>query len=87
MVLIYGLQRLTAFKSEVEMTRRLARVRIRVERVISQVRKKFKILQNTLPVSLIKCTADCDEPNCTIIDKTLIVTATLTNLCPSVVPR
>ena len=42
-------------ESEVEMTRQLARVRIYVERVICQMRKKFKILQNTLPVSLIKC--------------------------------
>ena len=68
------------------MTRRLARVRIHVERVISQVRKKFKILQNTLPVSLIKCTADCDKPNCTIIDKILIVTAALTDCAPQWFP-
>ena len=74
-------------KSEVEMTRVLARVRIHVECVIGQIGKKFKIFQNTLPVSLIKCPADCDKPNCTIIDKILIVTAALTNLCPSVVPR
>ena len=37
-------------ESEVEMTRRLARVRIHVERVICQMRKKFKILRNTLHV-------------------------------------
>ena len=73
-------------KSEVEMTRRLAGVRIHVECVIGQMRKKFKIFRNTLPASLIKCSSDCDTPNCTI-DRILIVTAALTNLCPSIVPR
>lgn len=34
-------------KSEVEMTRQLARVRIHVECVIGQLRKKFKIPKNT----------------------------------------
>ena len=65
-------------KSEVELMRRLARVHIHVECVIGQLRKKFKILQNTLPISLIKCPSDYDKPNCTI-DKILIVTAALTN--------
>ena len=68
------------------MTRQLTRVRIHVEHVIGQMRKKFKILQNTLPVNLIMCPSDCDKPNCTI-DVILTVTAALTNLCPSVVPR
>ena len=54
--------------------------------MIGEMRKKFKIFQNTLPVSLIKFPLDCDKPNCTI-DRILIVTAALTNLCPSVVPR
>ena len=71
-------------KSEVEMTRQLTRVHIHVECVIGQLGKKFKILQNTLPISLIKCPSDHDKLNCTI-DKILIVTAALTNLCPSVV--
>ena len=72
-------------KSEVEMTRQLARVRIHVECVIGQLRKKFKIPKNTLPISLIKCPSDHDKPNCAI-DEIHIVTAALTNLCPSVVP-
>ena len=39
---------------EVEKARQLSRVRIHVERVIGQLRKKYKILQNRLPISLIK---------------------------------
>ena len=71
-------------QKEVETTRQLARVRIHVERVIGQLRKKYKILSNTLPISLIKCPTDSDKCNCTI-DRILIVTAALTNLSPSIV--
>lgn len=70
---------------EVEQTRQIARVRIHVERVIGQLRKKFKILSNTLPISLLKCPLDANRVNCTI-DRILIVTAALTNLSNSVVP-
>ena len=35
-------------QEDVEMSRRLSRVRIRVERVIGQLRKKYKLLQGTL---------------------------------------
>ena len=69
---------------EVEKARQLSRVRIHVERVIGQLRKKYKILQNRLPISLIKCPSDKSRINCTI-DKILIVTAALTNLSDSVV--
>ena len=41
-------------RAEVEESRRLARVRIHVERVIGQLKKKYKILQWTLPITLIK---------------------------------
>lgn len=68
---------------EVETTRRLARVRIHVERVIGQMRK-YKILQNFLPINLIKCPSDNDRATCTI-DRILITAAALTNLAPSVV--
>ena len=73
-------------QKEVEKTRQLARVRIHVERVIGQMRKKYKILSNTLPISLVKCPSDADRTNCTI-DRILIVTAALTNLSNSVVPQ
>ena len=62
-------------------------MRIHVERVIGQLRKKYTILRNTLPVSLIKCPSDCDKTNCTI-DRILTVTAALTNLhvSPAIIP-
>ena len=72
-------------QKDVEQSRRLARVRIHVERVIGQMRKKYTILHNTLPVSLIKCPSDSDKTNCTI-DRILIVTAALTNLSPAIIP-
>ena len=68
-------------QQEVEMSRQLARVRIHVEHVIGQLRKKYKILQHTLPITLIKRPRD---PIPTI-DRILVVTAALTNLSPSVV--
>ena len=71
-------------KKELETTRKLARVRIHVERVIGQLRKKYKILQNTLPIHLIKCPSDDNKTMCTI-DKILIVTSALTNLSPTIV--
>ena len=77
-----GKQQLTA--REVETTRRLARLRIDVERVIGQMRKKYQILQRTLPISLIKCPSDCEKDSC-FIDRILIVSAALTNLSKSVV--
>ena len=72
-------------QKDVEQSRRLARVRIHVERVIGQMRKKYTILHNTLPVRLINCPSDSDKTNCTI-DRILIVTAALTNLSPAIIP-
>ena len=69
-------------RAEVEKSRQLARVRIHVERVIGQMRKKFKILQGTLPLSLVKRPTDRGVAT---IDKILVVTAALTNLSQSVV--
>ena len=71
-------------QKEVEESRRLARVFIHVERVIGQLRKKYTILCNTLPVSLIKCPSDCDKANCTI-DRILTATAALTNLSSAII--
>ena len=48
-------------------------MRIHVERVIGQLRNKYKILQRTLPITLIKRPSD------------KVVTAALTNLSRSVV--
>ena len=42
-------------KKEVDVSRRLSRVRIHVERVIEVVRQKYTILQSTLPINFIMC--------------------------------
>ena len=67
---------------EVEKSRQIAHVRIHVERVIGQMKQKFTILQGTLPISLIKRPADTDVDT---VDKIVIVTAALVNLCNSIV--
>jgi len=69
-------------QEEVEQSRQLSRVRIHVERVIGQLRKKCTILAGPLLISLIKKPADTTV---TTIDKILVVTAALTNLSKSVV--
>ena len=53
-----------------------------MECVIGQMKQKFTILQGTLPISLIKRPADTDVAT---IDKIVIVTAALVNLCNSIV--
>ena len=60
----------------------LSRVRIHVECVIGQLRKKYTILQCTLPISLIRHPSDTEVAT---IDKVLVVAAALTNLSKSVV--
>ncbi|XP_065892096.1 uncharacterized protein [Dysidea avara] len=66
---------------EVETARELSRVRIHVERAIGRL-KNFRILQSTLPITLVKSTTD--EEFCTI-DKILFVCAALCNLQPPLV--
>ena len=55
-------------REEIEQSRQLSRVRIHVERVIGQLRKKYTILTGPLPISLIKRPADTTV---TTIDKNL----------------
>ena len=64
---------------KVEKFRQIAHVRIHV---IGQMKQKYNILQGTLPISLIKRPADT---NVATIDKIVIVTAALVNMCNSVV--
>ena len=67
----------------VHATRAIANARIHVERVIGQVRKKYTILNGTLPLDfLTRCFGE-DGP---LIDKIVSVCCALTNLSDSVVP-
>lgn len=67
---------------EVESTRKLANVRIHVERVIGLIRNKFVILKSILPIDYVTC-----KPGHKLapIDKIVTVCCALSNLCPSIV--
>ena len=65
---------------EVDSTRQLAHVRIHVERVIGQLKKKYGILQTVIPIKLLN-----NEENCTI-DNIVTVCCALCNLSESVIP-
>uniref|UniRef100_A0A8C5G2W5 THAP-type domain-containing protein n=1 Tax=Gouania willdenowi TaxID=441366 RepID=A0A8C5G2W5_GOUWI len=68
---------------EIEEMRKIANVRIHVERVIGLVRRKFPILRSTWPIETVTCTEGQED---TPLDMIVRVCCTLTNLCPSVVP-
>ena len=68
---------------EVERTRKIASSRVHVERVIGNVRRKYTILQGTLPVDYLTKSKDS---GLTAIDKLVTVCCALTNLCDSVIP-
>ena len=67
---------------EVEETRKIANVRIHVERVIGLVRQKYTILQGTLPIHFVTKRVGEDIP---LIDRMIRVCCALTNVCNSVV--
>ena len=70
-------------KVAVDWSRELSLVRIHVERVIGSLKQKYIILQNVLPISLLKNRKDT-EPT---IDKLVHVCCALINLSPSVIPQ
>ena len=69
--------------AEVEKTRKLANVRIHVERVIGATRQRFSILMSTLPIQYVIKKSQQDIPN---IDKIVNVCSALNNVCVSVIP-
>ncbi|KAL1417416.1 hypothetical protein MTO96_006159 [Rhipicephalus appendiculatus] len=68
---------------EVASTRKLANVRIHVERVIGLVRNKFIIMKAVQPIDFVTCKPG---DKYTALDKIVTVCCALANLCPSVVP-
>ena len=67
---------------DVELTRRIANVRIHVERVIRSIKEKYSLLNRTLPIDFL---LNRDKSFITL-DKIVLICCALVNLCPSVVP-
>ncbi len=68
---------------EVEQTRRIANVRIHVERVIGNIRQKFTMLSSSQPIEFITITS---QSSVTTLDKIVLVSCALINICNSVIP-
>ncbi|KAL4120840.1 hypothetical protein QTP88_013458 [Uroleucon formosanum] len=66
----------------IEETRKIASVRIHVERVIGLTRSKFKILNGPVQITTLK---NQDDRTC-LLDSIVTVCCILTNMCNSVVP-
>ena len=72
---------------DVEQTRGIASVRIHVERVIELLRRKYTILESTLPTDFLSCNANGSaDTKVPIIDRIVRVCSALVNLCPPIVP-
>ena len=67
---------------DVETTRKIASVRIHVERVIGVVRQKYSILSGTLPIDFLMTKPEDDK---CLLDKIVFVCCALVNLCPSII--
>ena len=70
---------------EVEQTRRIANVRVHVERVIGNVRKKYSLLGMWQPIDFLSRKSS-EDVTTYALDKIVTVACSLNNLCNSVVP-
>lgn len=67
---------------DVEYIRKIANMRIHVERVIGLLQNKYFILNSTVPIPFVTCRPGDDAP---FLDKIVTVCCALVNLCNSVV--
>ena len=68
---------------EIENTRMIANVRIHVERVIGNLRKKYSLLDQPLPIDFLITEKDKEIPT---LDRLVHIAFALINMCPSAVP-
>ena len=72
---------------DVERSRRIASVRIHVERMIGLLRRKYTILEGLLPTHFLSCNpTGPPESQVPIIGHILRVFSAIVNFCPSIVP-
>ena len=70
-----------------ESTRGIANVTIHVERVIGLLRRKYTILEGTLPAEFLFCNSNGPiERQVPLIDRIVRVCSALVNFCPPIVP-
>ncbi|KAK4885292.1 hypothetical protein RN001_001563 [Aquatica leii] len=67
--------------TDIEATRSLAHVRIHVERIIGTIRQKYRILSDTVPITLVS--RGQTDP---ILDKIVRCCCALVNLCTPIIP-
>ncbi len=70
---------------DAEQTRH-ANVRIHVERVIGLLRRKFTILEGTLPTDFLICNRKNSDRRTPLVDHMIRVYAALVKFCPPIVP-
>ena len=69
---------------EVDMSRKLAKLRIHVERVMGMLRQKCSLLSSTLPINFLM--ASDGDTQYALVDKVVTVCCALCNMCGSVLP-
>lgn len=67
---------------QIEKTRKIANVRIHVERLIGAVKQKYEILQKIVPISML---VKRNQLNVSVIDQIMVVCSAFLNMCPSII--